>query len=346
MSVVQKRADEAAKPNDIALLAVRGLSVVFASEAGHVTAVEQVDLDLERGSALSIVGESGSGKSSLALALARLLPDAPRCTATGSMRFDGRELASMPEQEMCALRGRDIGFVFQEPMTALDPLMRVGEQIAEPLVVHSICDRRTARSRAEEMLARVGLDDPKRAARAFPHELSGGMRQRALIAMAVACRPKLLVLDEPTTALDTVNQELVMSLVRELRRELALTVVLVTHDIELARANSDQIAVMYAGRIVEAGPTADVLARPAHPYTQGLVRCSPARTPRGTPLAVIPGAAPDPRARPSGCAFRTRCDRARDECARSVPRLDAFENTAGLSARHVACYFPGAEATP
>jgi oligopeptide/dipeptide ABC transporter ATP-binding protein len=315
------------------VIEIRDLHVTYATQGFDVHAVDGVDLSIERGECIALAGESGSGKSSVALALVGLLPEPPSCRVAGSIRVDGREIVGANDAELCAVRGRDVGIVFQDPLSSLDPVVRVGDQVAEPLRIHARLEKRAAIARATELLARVGLDEPARCARAYPHELSGGMRQRAMIAAAIACKPKLLVLDEPTSALDAATQARILELLAGLRAELGMAVLFVTHDLLVANSAADRLAVMYCGRIVELGPCARVLARPAHPYTLGLLRSMPRDTPRGRELRAIRGAPPPPSEWPAGCRFRTRCDLARDACA-VEPALVAIEGD-----HDTACFF-------
>ncbi len=303
----------------VPLLSIRGLVATVPADHGRARAVDGVDLDLARGGALALVGESGSGKTLTALAIPRLA--APGVAYTGDVRFDGVDVLAAPERDLQRLRGRRIGVVFQDAGTALNPLLRVGEQVAEPLRAHLGLAAEPARARTLELLARLRVPDPARVERAFPHELSGGMRQRALLAAAVAADPDLLVLDEPTSALDPSSAAALLDLVRELRTASRVALLLVTHDLGLVPGHAEHVAVMYAGRVVESGPARAVFVRPAHPYTLGLLRSLLARAVRGERLAAIPGAPPRLGARPSGCAFRDRCPLARERCAQETPPL-------------------------
>jgi oligopeptide/dipeptide ABC transporter ATP-binding protein len=296
-------------------LTIEGLTVT----AGAADLVRGVDLSVEAGQTLGLVGESGSGKSMTALAVMGLLPDSIHVRA-GAVRVDGRDVVPLPEAERRTVRGARVGMIYQEPMTALNPLMRVGPQIVEGLTAHGMATA-AARTRAAETLDRVGLP-VDRALRAYPHQLSGGMRQRAMIAVAVALRPEVLIADEPTTALDVTIQRQVIDLVDELRREDGMGVVWITHDLGVVAHVADRTAVMYAGRVVEEGTTADLFARPSHPYTAGLLRSLPAhRGAERPPLVQIGGLPPDLAHLPPGCPFAPRCPQRREVCSASEPAL-------------------------
>ena len=288
----------------MALVEISGLNVTLATAGGQLPVLREITLSLQHGATLGLAGESGSGKSLTALALMGLLPVG--ASVTGSIRLGGRELTLLDDAALCRLRGSEMAMIFQEPMSALNPLHRIGAQIAEPLRLHKGLPRRVALPQAIGLMARVGLDEPARRARNYPHELSGGQRQRVMIAMALACGPKLLIADEPTTALDAITQAQILGLIRDLVAQESLALLLVSHDLGVVARNTTSLAVMYAGEIVETGATADVLARPAHPYTRGLMAARPALAHRGR-LAAIPGTAPAPSALPPGCCFAPRC---------------------------------------
>jgi oligopeptide/dipeptide ABC transporter ATP-binding protein len=297
------------------LLSVRDLKVHIPAPGTVLRAVDGVDLDLRAGETLGLVGESGSGKTMTAMALMRLLEGPLARAVSGQAFLDGTEILALPEAAMSDLRGSKISMVFQEPMTSLNPVMSVGTQISEPLVRHLGFSRAVARTRAEEMLALVGIPDPPRAARSFPHQLSGGMRQRAMIAIALACRPAVLIADEPTTALDVTIQAQILDLMAALQRELGTAILLITHDLAVIAETAHRVAVMYAGRIVEQGPVAEIFARPRHPYTQGLLASIPRiERARSAALHEIPGGMPDISARRTGCAFQPRCRLAGHGC--------------------------------
>jgi len=303
------------------LLEVRGLTTEFATRRDGVRraarAVDDVSFVIGRGEVLALAGESGSGKSVTALSILRLVPPEGRISA-GSIRLEGRELLSLDERELRRVRGARIGFVFQEPMTALNPVFTVGGQIAEALEVHGVAKGAAARARAVELLDAVRIPEPARRARDFPHQLSGGMRQRVLIAAAIACRPSLVIADEPTTALDATVQADILDLLGAMREEFGLSLLLITHDLGIVARLADRAAVMYAGRIVEIGPAREVLASPHHPYTRGLLASLPGSVP-GTRLEAIPGTVPDLAMLPPGCAFAPRCPDRFSACDASRP---------------------------
>ncbi|WP_326543688.1 ABC transporter ATP-binding protein [Pseudorhodoferax sp.] len=302
------------------LVVVRDLHVAFDVDGRTVHAVNGVDFDLQAGETLCILGESGSGKSVTMRSLMRIHP--PRRTRmTGQVRVDGHDIVAASEARMNAIRGAVVSMVFQEPMTALDPVFTVGQQIAEAVRQHDGVGPRAARLRALELLERVQVPSAARRLDAYPHELSGGLRQRAMIAMALSCRPRLLLADEPTTALDATVQIQVLLLLRELQRELGMGLLIVTHDLGVAAEVADRVAVMYAGRFVEQGPVADFMAGPQHPYARGLMGATVHDDSRGQPLATIPGAPPALHALPPGCAFAPRCPLVQERCLAAVPAL-------------------------
>jgi peptide/nickel transport system ATP-binding protein len=295
----------------MSLLAVESLGVTI----GGAPILQAVSFALERGQTIGLVGESGSGKSMTALAVMGLLPD--RAAPTGHIRLDGADLLAMPEDALCAVRGRRIAMVFQEPMTALNPLRSIGQQVRESLRLHLHLSRAEADTRVRRLLDRVGLPAPRFSPDLYPHQLSGGQRQRVMIAIALACGPDLLIADEPTTALDVTIQAQILALLREIIAESGMAMLLITHDLGVVGEVAERVMVMYAGRVVERGSTAEVFAARRHPYTRGLFAASPQSRPAGlrTRLAAIPGTVPDPRALPPGCAFAPRCPRAEADCA-------------------------------
>ena len=297
---------------------VEGLTVDFRGSAKPLRAVDGVDLTLRAGEVLALLGESGSGKSVTLRALMRLLPDR-RTVIGGKIRVDGYDVRELSKSDLTAYRGRTIAMIFQEPGLALDPVYRVGDQIAEAVMRHEGVSRGEARGRALELFDRVRIPSAARRLGNYAHEMSGGMRQRAMIALALACRPKVLLADEPTTALDATVQIQVLLLLRELQRELGLAVIFVTHDIGVATEIADRIAVMYAGRIVETGACRDIIRMPAHPYTRGLLASRAGTQVKGIRLAAIPGTPPDLMNLPPGCAFAPRCKQVQPVCEEAVP---------------------------
>ncbi|MDR0338969.1 MAG: ABC transporter ATP-binding protein [Desulfovibrio sp.] len=301
------------------LLDVDGLSVGFVRDGAMGLAVSDVAFSISRGKTLCLVGESGSGKTVTALSLLRLLPSPPAYIPGGSVRFAGLELTSLPENELRKIRGNRAAFIFQDPMTSLNPVMRIGAQMTEGLRLHKGLSRSEADEAAVAMLARVGIADPAARVRDFPHQMSGGMRQRVMIGMALACNPDLIIADEPTTALDVTVQRQILRLMRQLLRDSGSALLLITHDLGVVGGIADDVAVMYAGGIVEQGPASEVLSRPLHPYTHGLLASRPAMAGRQKRLDAIPGAAPDLWSRPGGCPFHPRCARALPRCAGEQP---------------------------
>ena len=300
------------------LAEVSGLTVRFVAREATVHAVNGVSFRVQPGEVLCILGESGSGKTVTLRALMRLLP--PRRTQiTGDVRVDGHDVLAMPSRELRDLRGGLVAMIFQEPMTALDPVYTVGRQIGETLRRHTGCNRRAARARALELLELVRIPSAARRLDSYPHELSGGLRQRAMIAMALSCNPRLLLADEPTTALDATVQIQVLVLLRRLQRELGMGMIFVTHDLGVAAEIADTVAVMYAGRIVESGPVGRILQAPAHPYTAGLLASTVHGQPRGRDIDAIPGSPPDLRRLPPGCSFAPRCPRRTADCRHAMP---------------------------
>jgi oligopeptide transport system ATP-binding protein len=310
------------------LLSVRDLCVHFASDHGVVKAVDGVSFELARGEVLGLVGESGSGKTVTNLAVMGLVPRPPGFYPRGEVYYAGQELLHAPERTLRALRGRRIAMIFQDPMSALNPYLTIERQMTEVLEVHERLPRRAARTRAIDMLARVGIPDPERRIDAHPHELSGGMRQRVMIAIALLCGPELLIADEPTTAVDVTVQAQVLELIRELQRGSSMSVLLVTHDLGVVAGMAHRVAVMYAGRIVELAPTLELFEQPRHPYTRGLLASIPRMdTPRERALQPIPGLPPDLSNLPPGCPFRPRCPLAFERCAEAHPELEALSDS-------------------
>ncbi len=308
------------------LLHVENLRTWFDSERGPIRAVDGVDLDIEAGRTLGVVGESGSGKSVTALSVMRLVDEPGHIAGESRIVFEGRDLAALDEKAMERIRGAEISMIFQEPMTSLNPVQRVGEQIAESVRAHTPASGKDAAARAVEMLDLVGIPEAVRRARDYPHQLSGGMRQRVMIAIALACNPKLLVADEPTTALDVTIQAQILELMTDLRERLGMAMMLITHDLGVVAEMCDDVVVMYAGRVVERGPVADVFSSPQHPYTEALLQSIPLLgMTQAKKLRVIRGTVPSPLDWPTGCRFAPRCDYAFAKCVDEHPPLFAVE---------------------
>ena len=305
------------------LLEIRDLYVQFYTLRGIVKAIDGVNLEVKHGEVLGLVGETGSGKTVTGLSVLRLLESNAEITR-GEIIFEGRDLLKLPLKEILKIRGRDISMIFQEPKAALNPVMQVGDQVAESFLVHEELSKKEARERVIEMFSKVGVPDPERIYRSYPHELSGGMAQRVVISMALALKPKLLIADEPTSALDVTIQAQIMDLFRELIREMGTSVIYITHDMALAAEISDRIAVMYAGRIVEVADTEVIFERPLHPYTQGLLRSIPRLGYRGK-LFSMEGEIPPLINPPPGCRFHPRCPKRFDPCDKEVPRMVEVE---------------------
>jgi peptide/nickel transport system ATP-binding protein len=312
------------------LLELRNLRTQFSTDEGPLLAVDDVSFEIRPGATLGVVGESGCGKSVTALSVMRLVADPPGRIVGGEILYRGQDLLALPEQQMRRIRGNEISMIFQEPMTSLNPVFTVGEQIAEAVRLHQGLDRKAARARAVQMLRQVGLPDPEQRVDSYPHQLSGGMRQRVMIAMALCCDPDLLIADEPTTALDVTIQAQILELIRRLQAERHMAVMLITHDLGVVAESCQDVVVMYAGKVVERAPVRAIFKRPAHPYTAGLLRSVPsfedaagAHSPQGRGgLRTIPGMVPSLLALPSGCRFRDRCERALEVCARTDPPLE------------------------
>ena len=305
-------------------LVVEDLVTWYLTERGPIHAVDGVSLAVQRGETLALVGESGCGKSATALSIMRLIPSPPGLIMSGRVLLEGRNLLELPEPDMCKVRGGDVSMIFQEPMTSLNPVYTVGFQVAEAILVHHKVSEREADKRAVELLDRVGIASPARRAKDFPHQMSGGMRQRVMIAMALAANPKVLIADEPTTALDVTIQSQILDLIRQLQQELNMGVLLITHDFGIVAEVADRVAVMYAGQIVEEGSTGALLECPTHPYTRGLISSVPKMDdPTGTMLYSIEGASPNLLDPPTGCRFAPRCGEARPECRECQPELES-----------------------
>ncbi|MFO1330172.1 MAG: ABC transporter ATP-binding protein [Rubrivivax sp.] len=307
----------------MSLLQVDDLSVEFRTRRGTARVLDRVGFAIERGQTLGVVGESGCGKSVTALAILRLIASPPGRITGGRVHFDGRDLLTLPEDEMRRVRGNRISMIFQEPMTSLNPAYTVGDQIAESVRLHQGLARRAALDRAAEMLDAVGIPDPGKRVHEYPHQFSGGMRQRVMIAMALACQPDLLVADEPTTALDVTVQAQIFDLIADLRQKTGTAVMLITHDMGAVAEMTDRVVVMYAGHVVESGAVAEVLRQPLHPYTRGLIACAPgARTVApGQLLDEIPGTVPSLVERGPGCLFAERCAQVQPRCRAELPAM-------------------------
>jgi peptide/nickel transport system ATP-binding protein len=315
MNGVSQNIDRALQP----LLDVRNLSTRFAADEGTVTAVDDVSFQLSLGETLCLLGESGCGKTVTMRTLMRLLP--PTAAVSGSVMLDGVDVIALGERQLKAIRGSKVSMVFQDPMSALDPVFTIGSQIAEVVITHEGVSREAARARALELLELVQIPSAKRRLDAYPHELSGGLRQRAMIAIALSCRPKLLLADEPTTALDATVQIQILLLLRELQLTLGMAIILVTHDLGVACEIADRVAVMYAGKFVETADVRGLIRTPRHPYTVGLLTSTVGESSRGQVLTPIPGAPPDLSDLPKGCAFAARCTHVMDRCIAEQPQL-------------------------
>ena len=306
----------------MALLEIEGLKTQFFTSAGTVRAVDGVNYNVEAGETVAVVGESGCGKSVTALSIMRLVADPPGKIVEGEIRFNGTDLISLDEEEMRKIRGRDIGMVFQEPMTSLNPVLSVGRQLTETLETHFGMSREDADKRAVELLGLVGIAEPERRLAQYPHHFSGGMRQRVMIAMALACDPKLIIADEPTTALDVTIQAQILELMKNLTREMGVAMIIITHNLGVVARYADRVNVMYAGKIVESGSAKEIYHNPRHPYTLALLKSVPRLDlPRGAKLDPVDGQPPDLARLDDGCPFRPRCRFAQDGCANAVPPL-------------------------
>jgi oligopeptide/dipeptide ABC transporter ATP-binding protein len=317
-----------------AILEVIGLKTHFETERGIVRAVDGVDITIKTGQTLGVVGESGCGKTVLALSILRLVPSPPGRIVGGSVLLDGRELLTLPEEEMRRVRGREISMIFQEPMTSLNPVFRIGEQIAEVIRLHQSVARREALSASIEMLRKVGIPSPEKRVKDYPHQMSGGMRQRVMIAIALACRPRLMLADEPTTALDVTIQAQILDVIGCLQSETGTSVILITHDLGVIAEATQDVAVMYAGRVVECSRTRELFSAPLHPYTVGLMGSIPrlnGPAGRDASLRVIPGTVPPLYALPVGCPYQDRCPDVLSICREKEPVLN--EHSAGHAVR-------------
>jgi len=315
-------------PSDKPLLEIDQLNIAFDTNRGELRPVRDVTYSIFPGQTLAVVGESGCGKSVTALSILRLIPSPPGKVLGGQIRFEDRDLLKLTEKDMRSVRGKDIAMIFQEPMTSLNPVYTIGDQIVEAITLHQGVSSREAYKIAEQALADVGIADPAKRISTYPHQLSGGMRQRVMIAMALSCKPKLLIADEPTTALDVTIQAQILELLRKLQHETGMAILLITHDLGVVAENADTVAVMYASRVVEFATVEDLFDRPQHPYTEGLFRSVPKLGQESTRLATIPGNVPNPANFPSGCKFHTRCPKAR-ELAGKMPAKELVQITFG-----------------
>ncbi|MEW5825533.1 MAG: ABC transporter ATP-binding protein [Candidatus Bipolaricaulota bacterium] len=318
-----------------AMLNLRNLKVAFPCPAGMIRAVEGIDLSVKRGECVALVGESGCGKSVTALAVMRLLRTPPSISRVDKLELDGVDLTDWTDRQMRDLRGKDMAMIFQDAMTALNPVMTVGRQIEEVYQRHTRMARREARRETIRALELVGVPEARSRVKSYAHELSGGLRQRVLIALAFACLPKLIIADEPTTALDVTIQAQVLDLLKAMQKEHGVSTLLITHDLSVVANMADTVYVMYSGKIVERAAARDVFQKPRHPYTQGLMASVPRLSDRRQMFVQIPDTVPHPMHKPTGCYFHPRCSRAADECRRRMPRLETLE-----SHREVRCWFP------
>ncbi len=315
------------------LLRLENLRTQYHTEVGDLMAVDDVSFTVYEGETLAVVGESGSGKSQTAFTVMQLIPSPPGKILGGKVWFKGRDLLQLPEDEMRKVRGNEISMIFQEPMTSLNPVHTIGKQIAEVLIVHGKADKKQAMERARELLVTVGIPEADKRLHEYPHQLSGGMRQRVMIAMALACSPDLLIADEPTTALDVTIQAQILAEMERLKHETNMSIMLITHDLGVVAELADRIVIMYAGQVVEIGTAAEIFTAPRHPYTSGLLQSVPRLDSEQEFLPVIEGNVPDPLDLPSGCRFHPRCPYAQDICKIRMPELSKGE-------RPCRCFFP------
>ena len=316
------------------LLDIKNLKTQFFTSAGIVRAVDGISYTVEEGETVALVGESGCGKSVSALSILRLIPWPPGRIVEGEINFAGRDLLALSDEEIRDVRGKDISMVFQEPMTSLNPVLSIEQQLTETLTTHFPVSPEEAEKRAIELLDMVGISDPERRLKQYPHHFSGGMRQRVMIAMALACQPKLIIADEPTTALDVTIQAQILELMKDLTKRLGVALIIITHNLGVVARYADRVNVMYAGKIVESGTASDIYHRPVHPYTLGLLRSVPRMDrPRGDRLIPIEGQPPDLTRQIEGCAYRPRCRFAVERCARETPRIE------GVAAGHASACF-------
>jgi oligopeptide/dipeptide ABC transporter ATP-binding protein len=319
------------------LLHIDKLNVAFDTSRGEIRPVQDVSMSIDPGQTLAVVGESGCGKSVTAMSVLRLIPQPPGRYVSGRILFEDRDLLALPEPDMRKVRGKEIAMIFQEPMTSLNPVYTIGEQIAEAVILHQHLHGKAAYAVAEQALKDVGIADPGRRLGEYPHQLSGGMRQRVMIAMALSCKPKLLIADEPTTALDVTIQAQILELLRKLQKESGMAIMLITHDLGVVAENADTVAVMYAGRVFEHATVYDLFDKPQHPYTEGLFRSVPKLGAHSQRLATIAGTVPNPASFPSGCRFHPRCPRMNGDpaCAQVDPALREVQKNHWAACHHV-----------
>jgi peptide/nickel transport system ATP-binding protein/oligopeptide transport system ATP-binding protein len=322
--------------NENTLLKIQGLCTDFSTEKGVCRAVADVSFEIEKGKTFALVGESGCGKSMTALSIMRLVPNPPGRITKGRILFENKDLLSLSEKQMRKVRGNEIAMIFQEPMTSLNPVYTVGNQIAESIMLHQKKSRKESFKQAEDILKQVGISDPKQRAKEYPHQLSGGMRQRVMIAIAVSCKPKLLIADEPTTALDVTIQAQILDLLDELQKIYGMSIMLITHDLSVVSEQADKVAVMYASRIVEKAIAKDIFDSPLHPYTKGLLKSIPKLGFEGERLDTIPGTVPDAADFPGGCKFHPRCPVGKDDnkCRNNEPPIQLIHRN-----QSVACWY-------
>ncbi len=317
------------------LLEVKNLKTWFHTRNGVVRAVDDVSFSIEKGETLGIVGESGSGKSVTCYSMMRLIPQPPGRIEGGTAIFDGTDLLTCSKEQLSAIRGRRVAMIFQDPMTSLNPYMRIEDQIIEPLLIHRMCDKAEARRRALEAMKNVGIPAPETRLRSFPHEFSGGMRQRVMIAMALITKPDLLIADEPTTALDVTVQAQILELIKKMQRDLGTAVIFISHDLGTVAGFCDRVMVMYAGKVMETAQTDEIFYRPRHPYTRALQKSRPALQAKGAELYTIPGMPPDVSKPIQGCAFKTRCEFALESCKQAPMTLVETEPGHGTACPRV-----------
>jgi oligopeptide transport system ATP-binding protein len=315
------------------LVEIRNLKTHFYTDDGISPAVDGVNLFIKRGETLGVVGESGCGKSVTSLSVMRLIPNPPGKIVDGEILFEGRDLLKLSESEMRKIRGNDISMIFQEPMTSLNPVYTIGDQIAEAITLHQGLNKKEALNKAVEMLRLVGIPLPDKRVKEYPHQLSGGMRQRVMIAMALSCNPKLLIADEPTTALDVTIQAQILELMKKLKKDLGMAIMLITHDLGVVAEMAERVVVMYAGKVIEEGDVVSIFKHPLHPYTEGLLQSIPRMDSNREKLHVIDGVVPNPLNLPTGCHFNPRCPYAIDKCRESQPALEQV-----APGRYVACF--------